>query len=676
MLEADGSEGESPIAPEPPMVPDDALPPAAPEPATAPESPVARESPAAADSADPALPLEPSDPLLPDAEIDGALAAEAVANPAVVLRTYDLPTARRVVSSGLQLSLASSSDLRRASIYIGLLVLAAFGPAALAVLLTLGRLGDSAGDVLSTLIFSPEQVALTQPEIGGVLIVLLFVLIGGLVSYVAITIDAGIIAVAILGGRAADRPLRLWEAILRARQSFWRIAGAGFVVGLVSGLVQVALTAVIGNFTQSVETSSVVTAIVGTLAVAPFAYVSAGIVLGDVGAVEALSRSWRLFRARPWLAVVVVLFTLVTSAIQLFALSAGLDLLLRASDVLHVSLTEGALAFLAAATLMLAAITAFGSLLFTVGAIVSAPQVTGFLGLTFFSGGLDRARSPEPRAPNGFRWVTRPMLALLIGTTAVIALEIPAISSIEPPPVGQMLGFIRSRVLEQPGAWSVFGTPATRDDPAADVAGGTPVATPGPEIAGAVGPVDLVLGEYAFLYEVPAWILDDVFDCGARDVVCAGEAGDRAAFDNGALLFLQRSAEPLANAPRGLRAGVLLSVEGDAISPRGEREPYAGASRVVVTSFGADPSIEVVRFSGGAFRPFKSAARAAWIGTDLYTLIPFESYRSQPTGWDVITIVEGDSGEPIARDWLRSDVGGRLRDWDFGATLDIGTLAD
>ncbi|HUQ44102.1 MAG TPA: hypothetical protein VM451_06795 [Candidatus Limnocylindria bacterium] len=354
-------------------------------------------------------------------------------------KVYELPTARKVVSSGLVLSLASSSELRRASIYIGVLILAAFGPAALAVLMTLGRLGDSAGDVVSTLLFSPEVLAETQPEVGGVLLVLMFVLIGGLVSYIAITVDAGIIAIAILGGRAADRPIRLWEAIVRARQSFWRIAGAGFLVGLISGIVQLVVTAVVALFSQSQETSSVITAIVSTIAVAPFAYVSAGIVLGDVGAVEALSRSWRLFRVRPWLAVIVVLFTLVTSAIQLFALSAGLDLILRASDALHVSVTEGAVPFAAATVLMLAAITAFGSLLFTIGAIVSAPQVTGFLGLTFFSGGLDKARSPEPRPPRGFRWVTRPMLALIIGTTAVIGLEIPAINSIEPSPVGATL---------------------------------------------------------------------------------------------------------------------------------------------------------------------------------------------------------------------------------------------
>jgi hypothetical protein len=235
-------------------------------------------------------------------------------------KSYELPSARKVVSTGLQLSLAASAELRRASIYIGLLILAAFGPAVVAVLLILGRLGDGAGDVLSSLVFAPEDMAINHPQLGGVLLVLMLVAIGGLTSYFAVSIDAGIIAIAILGGRSAEQPMRLWEAIIRARQTFWRVAGAGFLVGLIGGAIQLTISAVVGATTTSVETSSVLTAVIGTVVLAPLTYVASCIVLGDVGGVEALSRSWRLFRVRPWLAVVVVLFTLVTSAIQLFAL--------------------------------------------------------------------------------------------------------------------------------------------------------------------------------------------------------------------------------------------------------------------------------------------------------------------------------------------------------------------
>src|SRR5690349_17182523 len=167
----------------------------------------------------PATPLEPGPPVaavhvVPQVEP----ASGPPGPPGPPPRTYELPTARKVVATGLQLSLASSSELRRASIYIGLLILAAFGPAAVALLLVLGRLGDAAGDIFQQLLFSPETLAETQPELGGVLIVLMLVAIGGLTSYVAISIDAGNIAVAILGGRSAEQPMRLWEAITRARQ--------------------------------------------------------------------------------------------------------------------------------------------------------------------------------------------------------------------------------------------------------------------------------------------------------------------------------------------------------------------------------------------------------------------------------------------------------------------------
>jgi hypothetical protein len=202
------------------------------------------------------------------------------------------------------------------------------------------------------------------------------------------------------------------------------------VVGIASAFIQLLIVGALGGLSRSQEAASVAAAIIATLIVAPLAYVSTSIVLGDVAAMEALSRSWRLFRVRRTLAIVVVLFTLVTSAIQLFALSAGLDLVTRAAEVLHVSLTSGTLPFVAALVLVLAAVVAYGSLTFTIGAVVAAPQVTGFLGLTYFSGGLDRARSDGAKPPRGFRYVTRPMLVAIVVLAGVLGLEIPAINSI------------------------------------------------------------------------------------------------------------------------------------------------------------------------------------------------------------------------------------------------------
>ena len=132
-----------------------------------------------------------------------------------------------------------------------------------------------------------------------------------------------------------------------------------------------------------------------------------------------MRRSVQLFKARPTVGLVVVLFTLVTSGIQVFALGAGLDVLVRAGEAFHLSFAAGGLAIALAGVLVFAGVVAFGSLLFTIAVLVSAPQVTAFLGLTHFAGGLDQARVDGPR-PRRFRWVTLPMLATM-AAMAVLA---------------------------------------------------------------------------------------------------------------------------------------------------------------------------------------------------------------------------------------------------------------
>ena len=189
----------------------------------------------------------------------------------------------------------------------------------------------------------------------------------------AISIDAQAMAIAILGGRASDQPLRLWEAVVRARQVFWRLAGAGFLVGLASTIVTLV---VVLPFIRPLDSNTGLTFIasmIGALVVMPFAFSSAGIVLGDVGAIESLRRSVALFRARPRISLVVTLFTLVTSAIQTFAISAGADAAIRVGELMHLNLEQGGLPLIITAVIVLAFIVAFGSLTFTIAAIVAAP---------------------------------------------------------------------------------------------------------------------------------------------------------------------------------------------------------------------------------------------------------------------------------------------------------------
>ena len=346
-------------------------------------------------------------------------------------RAYELPTAAKVVGAGLHLAATSSAAIRRASIYIGLLALGAFGPTAVLMLVGIGRLlGDPA--MVEALAVDPVGVFQEHPEIVEPLLVIYFLVMVGLLLLVTISIDAQGIAIALLGGIAADRPLRLQEAVVRARQVFWRLAGAGFLVGLASALVALAVSI---PFLRPFDTNtgiSFIASMVGALVVTPFAFAATGVVLGDVGTIESLQRSMALFRARPSIAFVVVLFTLVTSAIQSFALGAGLDVAVRVAEFLGLGLDGGGVALVLPAILILALITAFGSLTFTVAAIVAAPQVAAFLGLTFYSAGLDRARIAEGGArPRGFRWVTLPMVAFMAGLAILAILQLPAIAAID-----------------------------------------------------------------------------------------------------------------------------------------------------------------------------------------------------------------------------------------------------
>lgn len=373
--------------------------------------------------------VAPDAPRAPGASGPDLASAPPAESPAWA-KAYELPTAGKVVGAGLHLAATSSAAIRRASLYIGLLVLGAFGPTAVLLLVAIGRLlGDPA--TAEALAVDPVSVLQGNPEIVQPLLAIYFLVMVGLLLLVTISIDAQGIAIAVLGGVASERPLRLWEAVVRARQSFWRLVGAGFMVGFASAVVGFVVSAPFLRPFDSNTGITFIASMIGALAVTPFAFAATGVVLGDVGAIESLQRSMALFRARPAIAFVVVLFTLVTSAIQSFALGAGLDVAIRFADVLGLGLGDGGVDLILPAVLILALITAFGSLTFTVAAIVAAPQVAGFLGLTFYSGGLDRARTEGDTRSRRFRWVTLPMLALMVALAVLAVLQLPAIDALD-----------------------------------------------------------------------------------------------------------------------------------------------------------------------------------------------------------------------------------------------------
>ena len=378
---------------------------------------------------------------------------------------FELPGAGAIIGRGFDLTLTASSQVRRASVYIGLLLVAVVGPA----VLLMAVMASTAPSGIETLFADVERWA-ESAQLGtfdrasgawlsaAVLLGVLFV--GALAGILVISVEAQIVGVAVLGGQLVGRPVTLRDALARSRQTFWRVTGATLLAAIPVQVVQLVIARGLAGSTIPAEGVTLITTLAVTPVAAPFGYLLTGIVLGDVGATEAISRSIRLARTRWRLALVIALFPAVFSSVQLFALAAGGDVVARlaaavglgfGTDLLRGTLTLG---------VILAAIAAVGSLVLTMSAILAAPQVVAFIGLTHYAGGLEVARAattgttattattattgpgpsggasppaqaaaaPPPGTPVGwssevaperFRWVTRPMLAGIIAMGAM-----------------------------------------------------------------------------------------------------------------------------------------------------------------------------------------------------------------------------------------------------------------
>ncbi|HEY2916907.1 MAG TPA: hypothetical protein VGI98_06805 [Candidatus Limnocylindrales bacterium] len=323
-------------------------------------------------------------------------APELPAQPVILAPGYELPTARQVVGRGLQLAYDSTRDLRRASLYVGLVMLAVAGPFLVLGLVDIPRFAAFPLD---------DPQSMTREETRRFLALFAPLYSAGLLAilgFAAVAIDASLMAVGILAGRAVGRPLRLREALQRARQVYWRYGLAAFAVGLISGSISLAVEAADGGFTRQPSLGlSLLTSFVATIVVMPFSYVATATVIGDVGAGAALGRSVTLVRARPRLAVVVAAFAFAAAALQTFGLGAAVGVVENLAELLHPSLDLNGPGLIVVGLLAAVGLVALGSLVLTVAAVTTAPQVAAFLGLTHFSAGLDRARqaTPEPDAP-------------------------------------------------------------------------------------------------------------------------------------------------------------------------------------------------------------------------------------------------------------------------------------
>ena len=363
-----------------------------------------------APAAEPALPPPPPGPPAPP---------PAAPNPPIPL----VPTSRLLAAS-FDLLARSGSDMRRASFYIGLIVLGTVGPLALA---SWGLL----------VIETERGVVPFEAEAGGG-IEGLFAGLGllAVAGLVVAWVESRTLAISVLGGRMVERPVSTRRALARSRRMFWSAILASFLAGLpvllVQGMVDSVVAPMFGFAVEaSVITSTLVTALVG----GPFAYVMAGVVLGGVDPFEALRRSFRVFRARKLAAAIVVVFETITALLVLFGIEAGLDVVIRVFEGLGLG-PDAATVGLAATTVGVVAVTfAFGTLIFTVTALTVAPQVVMFLGLTHATVGLDRVRpggpdDPDVRLPGRptFRWLTRSMLLGFVLGGLGLALTVAAIA--------------------------------------------------------------------------------------------------------------------------------------------------------------------------------------------------------------------------------------------------------
>lgn len=310
---------------------------------------------------------------------------------------------RKLVGHALDLLTRSDAGLRSASFYIGFLVLVTIAP--IAILLGVAV-------ALEVPLFDPS---LPSPLDGPILVAMVLAIAG----YVAAGVESRALATAVIGGRAEGRPLQLRESIVVARRRFWHVLGANVIVGLTAGMLAAAIQLPVGLLLGNVEAINYgLSLVIGTLVGAPFAYVAAGIVLGEVDAAEAVRRSVRLARARKRLAVVVALFSILSQFVVLFGVSIGGDVVLRLVDGTGIAETfPPELVIPVAAALVFA----FGTLLFLVEAITAAPAVYAFIALTRYTRGLQVGRVAKAGPARPWNpWIS-PGMALGI-TLAVVSL--------------------------------------------------------------------------------------------------------------------------------------------------------------------------------------------------------------------------------------------------------------
>ena len=361
---------------------------------------------APADPTERPAPTGSTDPTEPSGPTEAAEAAPG-SGPPLPLR---VPTVVETVRSALNALVESGGDLRLLSIVavvFGVVLVAAPLVAAVAYFLTVSLVASFG--------------AADDPLVAQLAVPALIALVSGAVAYFVFLVQFPLVIIAVVGGRVAGQPLELRQGLRRARQVFWRALGASVIVGLVAalpaGVITLIVSAALGPQTQLALGLGI---LVSVLLSSPWVYVLPGIVLGGVGAIEAIRRSWRLARFRWRLALTIALLGVVGGQIVLAAAFATVGAVLTAASLAPGSAeiaSSGSPLIVGGAILVAAVIVS--SLFFATQAVEVAPETSGFYALTRYAAALEEART-EPREPL-LRRPARVIYPVGLVATAVLA---------------------------------------------------------------------------------------------------------------------------------------------------------------------------------------------------------------------------------------------------------------
>ncbi len=196
------------------------------------------------------------------------------------------------------------------------------------------------------------------------------------------------------------------QSIAIARRRFWSILGPRLLANVISGVIGFVMTLIlfaIFGFAAGDAIGTGVSLVISLIVSAPFVYVPAGVVLGEVGAWEAIERSVRLVGRRWRLAIVITLFGVFSQFIVGFGVSIGADVVAR---VLAGAGLVDSVPIVLVVPIAAALVFALGTLTFLVEAIAAAPAVHAFAALTHYTHGLEHrapapGRGPPPVGPVG-----------------------------------------------------------------------------------------------------------------------------------------------------------------------------------------------------------------------------------------------------------------------------------